>query len=139
MISNAWQEDGIEDDDVIISQQDKVAIHAKTHEVVIRQTCHHCRDDVLILVRPEYAERLAGAILELVDFLREDDGKPTAIPRHRPVTPAERKRRQREREKSRHEGHDANVTSRGTDGTVVELPFAPPLNGEDEEEEAHAS
>ena len=130
-----WDEAGIGDDDIAIRQQDQIAVYWNERgEVVIRQHSWP-DDDTIILVAPENASRLADAILRCaaelsgeVDQADNNEASPEP-PRRPPMTPAERKRRQRELEKSSHECHDANVTARNakrdTNGTVVELPFLP--------------
>ena len=138
-----WDEDGVDVEDVVVPQQDQIAVYWNERgEVVIRQHSWP-DDDTIILVAPENASRLADAILRCaaelsgeVDQADNNEASPEP-PRRPPMTPAERKRRQRELEKSSHECHDANVTARNTkrdtNGTVVELPFLPAADHEDEE------
>ena len=54
-----WNEDGVGDDDIAVAQQNQIAVYTNPRgDVVIRQR-DWPDDDTIILVAPEYAERLA--------------------------------------------------------------------------------
>ncbi len=131
IISHAsWNQDGVGEDDIVVPQQNQIAVYTNSrNEVVIRQ--HGWPDDdTIILVARENAKRLADAILRCA---AEISGNADDEPAHRraPISAAERKRRQCERERGG--CHAANVTERDIVRYMLDLSFAHPLNREDEE------
>ncbi len=128
-----WADDGITEAEVVIPRQDPIAVYVNNDgDVVIRQA-GLMRDDALVAVTPEFARQLCDAILQCADLAAASDPTPAAL------TNAERQRRYRANKRNEPVTRDRNAAVTQRNGNVIDLPFSPPLDPEEEKEEASTS